>query len=388
MKEVTVILILASIIGFGYFVVNMIVFLFQGYQFYWDAHGFSVFIGVVSLIVFIIAIIAWKLIKIEAHEDTKRNTERTKKIAKMEAEYQGVKAEYEQLYEQTCNHLSNHGLTLIKLKLPVTNLDDESYEKYEQFDALKSYHAIVTDGDFVVWSQASSLPPTHYAQSYFERTNYLGIEALHRFFSNDESDKADYIMSLPPDVWGIASEFVRTPGQGRRVWDVAEKPVVHRLPLSQISYFTTTGALSRHMKVTGSGGGSDIGGALLGGLIAGGAGAVIGSRTETNVSSELVTHDDRETILVAVGDDGKEKVLKMSPDSFVVLDKLMPEKNLEVVSEIKKRQLVGEKLASDTLAAPASLTDLLRDIAALRDDGIITEDEFNLKKQELLAKMQ
>jgi hypothetical protein len=76
--------------------------------------------------------------------------------------------------------------------------------------------------------------------------------------------------------------------------------VLYKIPLNDIEYFSTQGAVSKETKISGGGGeigGSSVSGALIGEAIAGHTGAIIGSRKKGKIDpikSEIITHDDRE----------------------------------------------------------------------------------------------
>ena len=125
------------------------------------------------------------------------------------------------------------------------------------------------------------------------------------------------------------------------------------------------------------------------GILAGDAGAIIGSRKEVKeikideIKSETLTHDNRNTIL-SYFENGKRCKLTMWYDNFQVLEDLIPEKNYAVVSEVKKQSLVQQSVKVDEAKA---ITEQIKELAKLKDDGILTEEEFAMKKKELLAKM-
>jgi hypothetical protein len=115
-------------------------------------------------------------------------------------------------------------------------------------------------------------------------------------------------------------------------------------------------------------------------VIAGGAGAVIASRKKTEaVKSELVTHDTHETIL-SYYQNGDRTTLIFEYEDYQALEDLMPEKNFNVVSEIKRLKLIQQSVNM-------AITEQIKELAMLKDDGILTEAEFTVKKKELLAKL-
>ncbi len=157
------------------------------------------------------------------------------------------------------------------------------------------------------------------------------------------------------------------------------------IPVGQIEYYSTRGEIFRENKISGGGGGgSSIGGAVAGGLIAGGTGAVIGSRKKVNeIRSELITHDTRETFLNYF--DGNDRhTLFFDIYAYQIFNDLIPEKEFKIVNAIRSSEIMKKQIYNDS---QKSVTDQLRELAKLRDDGIITENEFNEKKKQLLDKI-
>lgn len=89
-----------------------------------------------------------------------------------------------------------------------------------------------------------------------------------------------------------------------------------------IQYFKITGEILHNI----TGGGSDLGGAIVGGVLAGGAGAVIGSRKEIN--TEFI--DNKRTILVYKVN-GNVKQLEFDKNFYNKLLSWIPEKNYDYI---------------------------------------------------------
>lgn len=160
---------------------------------------------------------------------------------------------------------------------------------------------------------------------------------------------------------------------------------LYSIPVEQIEYFSKSGDVFRENKITGGGGGgSTIGGAVVGGLIAGEVGAVIASRKKVNeIKSELITHDTRETFLNYF-DNGERHSLFFDIDAYQIFNDWIPEKEYNIVNTVKSSEIIKNQII---ISSQKSVTDQLRELAKLRDDGIITENEFNEKKKQLLDKI-
>lgn len=106
------------------------------------------------------------------------------------------------------------------------------------------------------------------------------------------------------------------------------------IPRNEIQSFSFKGEQVRETKVSGGGGGgADVAGAVLGGMLAGGVGAIIGSRGKIEeIKSETITRDLRKTVL-AVNNQGEIKYIFFH--SGTVYDYLLvhiPEKEITYVN--------------------------------------------------------
>jgi hypothetical protein len=160
-----------------------------------------------------------------------------------------------------------------------------------------------------------------------------------------------------------------------------------KISIDQIEYFSTRGEQYRETKISGGGGGgSSLGGAIVGGAIAGGAGAIIGSRKGVeSIKSEVVTHDTRETYINYFDDNGQRQSLVFDISAQQALNDLIPEKEYEIVSAIKTNDLIHKEMNK---GEGTSIVDQIRELAKLKDEGILTEQEFAEKKSQLLDKIQ
>lgn len=155
------------------------------------------------------------------------------------------------------------------------------------------------------------------------------------------------------------------------------------IPIDKINYYTRMG----DFYTTIQGGGSSMKGAIVGGAIAGDVGATIGSREKL----ETKQIDNRTTILSVTDKYGKEKIIKLSSDSYDVLFKIIPEKEKNIVESSKCNKLVnnneevGECKSENTYN---QVINQIRELAKLKDENILSEEEFDNKKRELLNKIQ
>ncbi|SDG72155.1 hypothetical protein SAMN04244560_02819 [Thermoanaerobacter thermohydrosulfuricus] len=154
-----------------------------------------------------------------------------------------------------------------------------------------------------------------------------------------------------------------------------------RIPYKDIKYFTTQGSISKETKITGGGGnlgGSSIGGAIIGGIIAGGIGAIIGSRKEGRIEpikTEIITHDNRETILYYyVGSEKKSMIFDYS--DYITFIEIIPEKEYNNIINLQ----ISNSPESPIVAQ-------LKTLVKLKDEGLITENEFIEKRDILLNKI-
>ncbi len=153
------------------------------------------------------------------------------------------------------------------------------------------------------------------------------------------------------------------------------------IPLDDIEYFQLTGEKHITTSISGgavTGGGSSLKGAIVGGAIAGGAGAVIGSRKQTRVS-EIKTHtnvfDNRQVELIYKKDD-KISHMIFSVYSFDVFKSVIPEKEYAYV--------IAHNQKNQNETSSTSIKDRLKQLNELKNDGLIKDDEYELKRNELL----
>ena len=141
----------------------------------------------------------------------------------------------------------------------------------------------------------------------------------------------------------------------------------------------------------GGGGGSSVGGAIVGGLIAGDAGAVIGSRKQTEaIKSEVVTHDSRKTIIRYYKDN---QIFAITYSGFSVYEYLLtkiPEKDLLTIQLNANKNSTSVKQVEESkkvVTVAGNIKEKLETIKNLYDSGLITEEEYAKKKDDILSKI-
>lgn len=151
-----------------------------------------------------------------------------------------------------------------------------------------------------------------------------------------------------------------------------------KIPIKSIKSFLRQGDMYIETNISGGGGGgSSITGAVVGGVIAGGTGAVIGSRKKSQeIKTENKQIDNRETILEFEYND-ETYYMFLASEAYEILLKLIPQKEFNFVSRdnIKK---------SDNKLNEETAFNNIRELAKLKDEGILTEEEFQAKKKQLL----
>lgn len=164
---------------------------------------------------------------------------------------------------------------------------------------------------------------------------------------------------------------------------ILDNKIFKKIPLEKIAYYIVEGEVIRENKISGGGGGgSTVGGAVVGGLIAGDVGAIIGSRGKvTSISSQLITHDTRKTVFYFYDDNNEKQKIVFDFESYEQFRDLLPEKTFEVVNAIN----IDKALSKQSIAINTpSLSEQIRELGTLRDEGLLTDEEFKTAKRQLL----
>lgn len=169
---------------------------------------------------------------------------------------------------------------------------------------------------------------------------------------------------------------------------IEKKALIDVIPLDDIIYFQEKGDLNYSTSVSGGGSkGVSYSGAIIGGLLFGPAGAVIGGMRGNKIeaiTSKAIKHDDRYVIIRYRDNSGKTVEQKAPYGYYDVFNSIIPEKEYSYlhINPIlqNKAEMTSEKSASATIPVEE-----LKALKELLDIGIITEDEFDKKKKQLLG---
>ena len=142
----------------------------------------------------------------------------------------------------------------------------------------------------------------------------------------------------------------------------------------------------------GSGGGANISGAVVGGALFGTAGAIVGSQvgTEINIDpikTDIVTIGEERLILVYEENGSVESYVLFGKHAYVALLELIPDKHYDTVmlnEKYNSSKQETEATVSSSDSQTTNVFDVLRQYKSLLEEGIITQEEFDKKKKELL----
>lgn len=162
--------------------------------------------------------------------------------------------------------------------------------------------------------------------------------------------------------------------------------MVSVIPIKDIVSYQSTGTLEHTTVVSGGGGGGgepNLHGAVVGGLLFGTAGAIIGSQTGIKidpVKSQIIEWDYRKTSLMLKNSEGKAELRELPYYYAEIFAQLIPEKeyNFLQADNVREKSNVSEPNQS------VSVVEELKQLKELLDLGIITQDEFDAKKRQLL----
>lgn len=190
---------------------------------------------------------------------------------------------------------------------------------------------------------------------YVENTS-KSIRAMFPFFKKLGIKNYYNIIDIPVESFSVNVEngagfFIKSGYQVLREGNAliftrasVNEVCIARLHIDEILYYKSEGALRYEQQISGGGGmGINYGGAIVGGLLFGDAGATIGSRMNEEIQkieSKTITHDTRIVTLVVKRDNIIYQI-GFNINAEVAFDWLIPEKQYDYV--IQKRREMYEK---------------------------------------------
>ncbi len=143
---------------------------------------------------------------------------------------------------------------------------------------------------------------------------------------------------------------------------------------NEMQYFKLSGQERSETKVQSADNGINIKGAVVGGVLAGDAGAVIGSQHNRGQIYSNTVHFDERFVELFYKKDNNTYKLKLSVTAYPLLEKWFPDKEYEFVLSQQQQGNVN----TDRFEEVKKYKELL-------DNGIISNEEFETKKKELLG---
>ena len=153
------------------------------------------------------------------------------------------------------------------------------------------------------------------------------------------------------------------------------------IPVEDIQYYTLEGEKEQELIISGGdGGGSSVKGAIIGGVIAGDAGAIVGSRQGTNpIEGRTITNDQRHTALYFL-QDGKTYRMLLTKDSYEAFKIILPDKSYDYVRVQQSSAMHGSQQIT-------SVEDRLFRLNELRNKQLISQEEYDKKRGEILKEI-
>ena len=175
-------------------------------------------------------------------------------------------------------------------------------------------------------------------------------------------------------------------------WNTLErgefKPYWISIARKDISFYRLEGGVQYASNV--HGGGVNIDGAVAGAMIAGSAGAVIGSNIGTEIKTTIEKKDNRKITLFYSNSMGAKSMEIKSSDydkTLSMLRKLIPEKEegMAQMNAVKATQLHKAEAPKLKAQNDASIPEQIKQYKELLDMQAITQEEFDAKKKQLLG---
>lgn len=204
-------------------------------------------------------------------------------------------------------------------------------------------------------------------KDFYISRNFLSDETGNGLYYDDESKKFAII--------NVSNEYSKT------------NPFSYSYKFIDSKDILESEILKDDVSVTKTSRGGQLGGAIIGGVLAGGVGAIIGGVTSTKSTTEKIkkltlritinnTSNPIQDVVFANfynpqdGASSKIKEIISQIDNF--------HKLISVLIKQNDKEQVNEPILNST-------ADELKKLAQLKNDGILSEEEFNQQKQKLLS---
>ena len=226
-----------------------------------------------------------------------------------------------------------------------------------------------------------------FQEEYDQYANRIGIVKSETQASLIELCTYGFEVNIPQYLWisnNCLNVFPMAEYYKEYETSASHKPDITELklrtiPITDILYFEEIGELRKYTKL--SGGGSSLKGGLIGYVLAGDAGAIVGSRE--SIKTEVVSEDDRRIELIYKNQDGEIENLEFTHDGHKVLKQLIPSKDLRRISNIaisESKSMNPDKEQNNS----KTTKDKLLQLNELKAEGLITEEEFSIQRQKIL----
>lgn len=160
-----------------------------------------------------------------------------------------------------------------------------------------------------------------------------------------------------------------------------------KVNLDRIEMYTSKGSVKYVSKVNNEGKKVSLSGAVVGGIVAGPAGMIIGAtKDRNNITTDMEEKDDRKVYIYYRANNNEIKMFNVEKsfwgeyfnfDEFIKRE--LPTKSDEY--------LVAHQEKNNNSNNTENLEDSLIRLKKLFEDGLINEDDYELKKKELLKKL-
>ena len=219
------------------------------------------------------------------------------------------------------------------------------------------------------WLEEIDIPQINSTCMFTKKSSYCQLPFINTSYTIFKKDDQLKFIISPPDLSNYEEYY--------HLSEIS-------IPLEDIEYFAKQGEVYRENRISGGGGGgSSVKGAIVGSIIAGDAGAVIGSRKKVEeVRSQLVTHDTRETFINYFQDNTRISLF-FDVDSYISFNDVIPEKEFSIVEAVKSQQLISKELSNNN-APVDNIIARLEKLKSLKESGLISDEEYRAKKEAIL----